>query len=140
MGLHLFQKNRGYRQPFGVARIIIFFVPVIEHRRNSVKLIHLTLLATLFASNVQASSPEEWLEHDKLVRKTCLAKSDLKNKKVLSSPILFSDDMGGYTALVIGGGYPQKHMQGQESRELCLFERGTGKAEISVADSLMPTK
>ena len=103
------------------------------------KFTHLTLLTVFFVGNVQASSPDDWLEHDKLVRQTCLAKSNLKNKKVLSSPILFSDDVG-YTALVIGGRYPQKHMQGQESRELCLFERGTGKAEISVADSLIPNK
>lgn len=103
------------------------------------KFIHLTLSAVFFVGNVQASSPDAWLEHDKLVRRTCLAKSNLKNKKVLSSPILFSDEVG-YTALVIGGRYPQAHMQGQQSRELCLFEIRTGKAEISVADSLMPTK
>lgn len=103
------------------------------------KVTHLTLLAALFVGNVQASSDDAWLEQDKLQRRTCLAQSNLKNKKVLGSPILFSDSVG-YTALVIGGGYPQKHMQGQEGRELCLFERKTGKAEISVADSLIPMK
>ena len=61
------------------------------------KFTHLTLLTVFFVGNVQASSPDDWLEHDKLVRQTCLAKSNLKNKKVLSSPILFSDDVG-YTA------------------------------------------
>ncbi|GAB3359415.1 MULTISPECIES: hypothetical protein [Giesbergeria] len=99
----------------------------------------LTLLATLFAGSVQASSDDAWLAQDKLQRQTCLARSNLQNKKVLGSPVLF-DDSVGYTALMIGGRYPQKHMQGQEGRELCLFERKTGKAEISEADSLMPMK
>lgn len=103
------------------------------------KITHLTLFAALFVGNVQASSDGAWQAQDKLQRQTCLAQSQLQNKKVLGSPVLF-DDSVGYTALMIGGRYPQKHMQGQEGRELCLFQRKTGKAVISEADSLMPMK
>lgn len=103
------------------------------------KVTRLTLFAALFVGNVQASSDEAWQAQDKLQRQTCLAQSQLQNKKVLGSPVLF-DDSVGYTALMIGGRYPQKHMQGQEGRELCLFQRKTGKAVISEADSLMPMK
>ena len=99
----------------------------------------LTLLAALFVGNVQASSAAAWQEQDKQQRRACLAKSQLLNKKVLGSPVLF-DDSVGYTALMIGGRYPQKHMEGQEGRELCLFNRGTGKAVIGEADSLVPMK
>lgn len=99
----------------------------------------LTVFAALFVGNVHASSDEAWQAQDKLQRQTCLAQSQLQNKKVLGSPVLF-DDSVGYTALMIGGRYPQKHMQGQEGRELCLFQRKTGKAVISEADSLMPMK
>lgn len=73
---------------------------------------------------------------DKLQRQTCLAQSHLKNKKVLGSPVMFM----GHTALMIGGRYPQKHMDNQESRELCLFDLETSKAEIREADWLMPIK
>ncbi|MBD9515391.1 MULTISPECIES: hypothetical protein [Pseudomonadaceae] len=108
------------------------------------KVTRIVLLAALFAGSVQASSDEAWQAQDKQQREACLALSHLQNKKVLGSPVLF-DDSVGYTALMIGGQYPQKknaqkHMQGKPGRELCLFERKTGNAVISEADSLMPMK
>ncbi|MHB9798196.1 hypothetical protein ACYCAX_10315 [Pseudomonas sp. MT3] len=103
------------------------------------KVTRIALLAVLFVGAVQASSDEAWQAQDKQQREACLALSHLQNKEVLGSPVLF-DDSVGYTALMIGGRYPQKHMQGKQGRELCLFERKTGKAVISEADSLMPVK
>ncbi|MBD9678471.1 hypothetical protein IB274_17305 [Pseudomonas sp. PDM18] len=103
------------------------------------KVTRIALLAVLFAGSVQASSDEAWQAQDKQQREACLALSHLQNKKVLGSPVLF-DDSVGYTALMIGGTYAQKHMKGKPGRELCLFERKTGKAVISEADSLMPMK
>jgi len=103
------------------------------------KVISVALLAALFVGSVQASSDAAWQAQDKQQREACLALSHLQNKKVLGAPVLF-DDSVGYTALMIGGCYPQKHMQGKQGRELCLFQRSTGKAVISEADSLMPVK
>ncbi|AGI26538.1 hypothetical protein H681_23355 [Pseudomonas sp. ATCC 13867] len=103
------------------------------------KATRIALLAVLFVGAVQASSDEAWQAQDKQQREACLALSHLQNKKVLGSPVLLDDGVG-YTALMIGGRYPQKHMQGKQGRELCLFERKTGKAVISEADSLMPVK
>ncbi len=103
------------------------------------KVTRIALLAALFAGSVQASSDEAWQAQDKLQREACLALSHLQGKKVLGSPVLFDDNVG-YTALMIGGTYVQKHMKGKPGRELCLFERKTGKAVLSEADSLMPIK
>ncbi|MCG8910882.1 MULTISPECIES: hypothetical protein [unclassified Pseudomonas] len=101
------------------------------------KLTRIAVLAALFAGSVHASTDEAWQAQDQLQREACLALSHLQNKKVLGSPVLF-DDSVGYTALMIGGTSVQKHMKGKPGRELCLFERKTGKAALSEADSLMP--
>lgn len=103
------------------------------------KVISIALLAAVFAGSVQASSDAAWQAQDKQQREACLALSHLQNKKVLGTPVLF-DDSVGYTALMVGGTYAQKHMKGKPGRELCLFERKTGKAVLSEADSLMPVK
>lgn len=103
------------------------------------KVTHIALLAALFTGSAQASSDAAWQAQDKQQRDACLALSHLQNKKVLGAPVLF-DDSVGYTALMIGGTYGQKHLKGKPGRELCLFERKTGKAVISEADSLMPMK
>ncbi len=103
------------------------------------KVTRILVLASLVAGSAQASSDAAWQAQDKQQREACLALSHLQNKKVLGSPVLF-DDSVGYTALMIGGTYAQKHMKGKPGRELCLFERKTGKAALSEADSLMPIK
>ncbi|KAF1056402.1 MAG: hypothetical protein GAK44_00250 [Pseudomonas delhiensis] len=103
------------------------------------KATHIVVLAVLFAGSVQASSDQAWQAQDKLQRESCLALSQLTGKKVLGAPVPF-DDSVGYTALMIGGTYPQAHMKGKQGRELCLFQRSTGKAVISEADSLIPMK
>ncbi|MCE4069005.1 MULTISPECIES: hypothetical protein [Pseudomonas] len=108
------------------------------------RILPVALLAALFVGSVQASSDAAWQAQDKQQREACLALSHLQNKKVLGAPVLF-DDSVGYTALMIGGLYPEKkspqaHMKGKQGRELCLFQRSTGKAVISEADSLMPVK
>ncbi|QJP07237.1 hypothetical protein [Pseudomonas multiresinivorans] len=103
------------------------------------RIIPVAVLVALFVGSVQASSDAAWQAQDKQQREACLALSHLQNKKVLGAPVLF-DDSVGYTALMIGGKYPQAHMKGKQGRELCLFQRSTGKAVISEADSLMPVK
>ena len=41
----------------------------------------------------------------------------------------------GYTALLLQGRYPQKHMNNLLGRELCLFERKSGTAHVTEADA-----
>ena len=41
----------------------------------------------------------------------------------------------GYTALLLQGRYPQKHMKNRLGRELCLFERKSGTAHVTEADA-----
>ena len=41
----------------------------------------------------------------------------------------------GYTALLLQGRYPQKHMKNGLGRELCLFERKSGTAHVKQADA-----
>lgn len=53
---------------------------------------------------------------------------------MLGKPALFSDDVG-YTALLLQGRYPQKHMKNGLGRELCLFERKSGTAHVTEADA-----
>ncbi|MFJ3052101.1 hypothetical protein [Pseudomonas nitroreducens] len=103
------------------------------------RILPVAVLVALFVGSVQASSDAAWQAQDKQQREACLALSHLQNKKVLGAPVLF-DDSVGYTALMIGGTSVQKHMKGKPGRELCLFERKTGKAVLSEADSLMPMK
>ena len=54
--------------------------------------------------------------------------------KTLGKPALFSDDVG-YTALLLQGSYPQKHLKNRLGRELCLFERKSGTAHVTEADA-----
>ena len=54
--------------------------------------------------------------------------------KTLGKPALFRDDVG-YTALLLQGRYPQKHMKNRLGRELCLFERKSGTAHVTEADA-----
>lgn len=66
--------------------------------------------------------------------KACGDASQLKGTKTLGKPALFSDDVG-YTALLLQGRYPQKHMKNRLGRELCLFERKSGTAHVKQADA-----
>ena len=101
------------------------------------KFTYLALLALFCVGNAQASSPEEWMEHDKLVRQVCLAKSNLKYTKVLGNPMMFPEM--GLSAVVMAGRYPQPHMKNQEGRELCLIDTMGSKVEVGTADdAVMP--
>ena len=66
--------------------------------------------------------------------KACTDASQLKGTKTLGKPALFSDDVG-YTALLLQGRYPQKHMKNGLGRELCLFERKSGTVHVKQADA-----
>ncbi|HBZ17635.1 MAG TPA: hypothetical protein DEO73_18005 [Pantoea sp.] len=99
----------------------------------------LLLLALLVSPLAQASSEAAWQQNDNNRLQSCLKASGLKSVKVVGKPIQY-DDRVGIDALLLEGRYPQKHMKNQVGRELCLYQRQSGKAFVSEADQLRAVK
>jgi len=103
------------------------------------KAITLALLSlTALASQAHASSPDAWAAYDKTVLASCAKASGLKNVKPVGTPAQF-DDRVGYTAVLLQGQYPQKHMKGQQGSELCLYNKQSKTAFVTEWDSIRPT-
>ena len=96
------------------------------------------LCLTALASQAQASSPDAWAAFDKAVLASCTKASGLKAAKPVGSPAQF-DDRVGYTAVLLQGQYPQKHMKGQQGSELCLYNKQSKTAFVTEWDSIRPT-
>jgi hypothetical protein len=96
------------------------------------------LCLTALASQAHASSPDAWAAYDKTVLASCTKASGLKNAKPVGAPAQF-DDRVGYTAVLLQGQYPQKHMKGQQGTELCLYNKKSKTAFVSEWDSIRPT-
>lgn len=96
------------------------------------------LCLTALASNVYASSPDAWAAYDKTVLASCTKASGLKNAKPVGNAAQF-DDRVGYTAVLLQGQYPQKHMKGQQGTELCLYNKKSKTAFVTEWDSIRPT-
>ncbi|CDF94625.1 MULTISPECIES: hypothetical protein [unclassified Pseudomonas] len=92
---------------------------------------------TALASQAQASSPEAWAAYDKAVLASCIKASGLKNAEPVGTAAQF-DDRVGYTALLLQGQYPQKHMKGATGTELCLYRKKTKTAHVTEWDSIRP--
>lgn len=75
-----------------------------------------------------SSSDEAWKEFDKAIRESCLAKSNLQDKKVTGQRIDFSDDVG-YSALVISG-KTSNHGKSKTEKHLCLYNRAKQTASL----------
>ncbi|MFZ0154116.1 hypothetical protein D3C85_1702230 [compost metagenome] len=75
-----------------------------------------------FTSLAQASSDQAWNAYYAQMNEHCIAASGLKNVTILGKPAEF-DDRVGYSALLLEGHYPQKHMNNRKGTELCLYER-----------------
>jgi len=95
------------------------------------------LSLTALASQAHASSPDAWAAYDKTVLASCTKASDLKNVKPVGTPAQF-DDRVGYTAVLLQGQYPQKHMKGQQGSELCLYNKQSKTAFVTEWDSIRP--
>ena len=89
------------------------------------------------ALQAQASSPDAWAAHDKKVLASCLKASGLKAPEPVGTAAQF-DDRVGYTALLLQGQYPQKHMKGATGTELCLYRKKTKTAFVTEWDSIRP--
>lgn len=92
----------------------------------------------LIAPLANASSPDAWAAYDKTVLASCTKASGLKNAKPVGNAAQF-DDRVGYTALLLQGQYPQKHMKGQQGTELCLYNKKSKTAFVTEWDSIRPT-
>jgi len=90
------------------------------------------LLSTTLA---QAASDKAWQQSRQVMTQACINASTLSKVKVLGEPIDY-DDSVGYSALLLEGRYPQPQMKNKRGRELCLFQRSSGRASVSEADRL----
>ena len=97
------------------------------------------LISLLLSPLAHASSEAAWQENDHNRQQACLKASGLKSVRVVGKPIHY-DDSVGYDVLLLEGRYPQKHMKNQVGRELCLYQRQSGKASVSEADTLRAVK
>ncbi|WP_207867099.1 MULTISPECIES: hypothetical protein [Pseudomonas] len=91
----------------------------------------------LIAPLAHASSPDAWAAYDKNVLASCTRASGLKGAKPVGNAAQF-DDRVGYTALLLQGQYPQKHMKGQQGTELCLYNKKSKTAYVTEWDSIRP--
>ncbi|WP_192562343.1 hypothetical protein [Pseudomonas gozinkensis] len=96
------------------------------------------LCLSALAPLAHASSPDAWAAHDKTVLASCTKASGLKNAKPVGNAAQF-DDRVGYTALLLQGQYPQKHMKGQQGTELCLYNKKSKTAFVTEWDSIRPS-
>ena len=94
-------------------------------------------LPTLLLSSTlaHASSEDAWKKSREVMVQACVNASHLSKVRVLGEPIEY-DDNTGYSALLLEGRYPQQHMKNKRGRELCLFQRSSGRASVSEADKL----
>ena len=100
----------------------------------------LFLTLTALATQAQASSPDAWAAFDKAVLASCTKASQLSHTKPVGNAAQF-DDRVGYTAVLLQGRYPQKHMKGQQGTELCLFSKKDKTAYVTEWDSIrVPAK
>ncbi|MCH9297034.1 hypothetical protein [Pantoea allii] len=82
-----------------------------------------------------ASSHDAWQQSQQVMRQACINASTLSKVKVLGQAVEY-DDSVGYSALLLEGHYPQQQMKNRRGRELCLFQRSSGRASVSEANQL----
>ncbi|MEB5935296.1 hypothetical protein MXL15_24215 [Pseudomonas mosselii] len=96
--------------------------------------IPLLVLFIVACSSANASTTQAWNDQRQQMLKACLAASQFKDAHALGKPTEF-DDRVGYSALLIEGTYPQKHMQNRTGTELCLYDRQRQQAFTSEWDT-----
>ena len=98
-----------------------------------------SLCLTSVATHASASSPDPWAAYHKPALPSCTKARTLKNAKPVGTPAQF-DDRVGYTAILLQGEYPQKHMKGKQGTELCLFNKKAKTAHVAEWDSIRSGK
>lgn len=90
----------------------------------------LLIAFALFSGAAHASSTQAWNDQRQHMLKACLKDSQFKQAHALGKPAEF-DDQVGYSALLIEGVYPQKHMNNATGTELCLYDRQRQQAFVT---------
>lgn len=80
-----------------------------------------------------ASSTAAWNAHDAAARGVCVKAAGLAAPITASAPVIFSDDAGAKTAILVTGRYRQSFMHGAKGEMLCLYDRRTKRAEVQEA-------
>lgn len=88
------------------------------------------LVLAFMPFTAQASSSQAWNEQRQQMLKACLNASQFKDAHARGKPAEF-DDRTGFSALLIEGVYPQKHMRQRSGTELCLYDRKQQQAYVS---------
>ncbi|MBC3954649.1 hypothetical protein [Pseudomonas triticifolii] len=90
------------------------------------------------AAQAEAATPQAWSALDKAMLDSCLKASQLKTPAPVGTSAQF-DDRVGYSALLLKGRYPQKHMNNRPGTELCLYNRKSRQASVTEWDSITPS-
>ncbi|GFM57977.1 hypothetical protein PSCICF_41550 [Pseudomonas cichorii] len=98
-------------------------------------LIALPIILWAIVGQASAATPQAWNALDKAMLDSCLKASQLKDSKPVGGNALF-DDRIGYSALLLQGRYPQKHMNNRKGTELCLYNRKSRQASVTEWDSI----
>ncbi|RMO10025.1 hypothetical protein ALQ47_03223 [Pseudomonas cichorii] len=98
-------------------------------------LIALPIILWAMVGQASAATPQAWNALDRAMLDSCLKASQLKDSKPVGGNALF-DDRIGYSALLLQGRYPQKHMNNRKGTELCLYNRKSRQASVTEWDSI----
>lgn len=88
------------------------------------------LLPILVVGVAHASSDEAWAELAAKMTKACMLASDLDAAAVTWSTL----DFESKTAALVTGRWKAKHMKGQKTAMLCLYDKRSGRAEVQEFD------
>lgn len=91
------------------------------------------LPALLAGAPTQASSPQAWEAQRRQLIEACRQASGLRQSRPVGDPVDFPE----LVVLLQAGTYPQPHMAGRRGRELCLFDKRSGRARVAEADRLI---
>ncbi|WP_332119269.1 hypothetical protein [Azorhizobium caulinodans] len=82
-------------------------------------------LALLAAAPAEASSPDAWAELHARARAACIKASGLKEARALGQPV----DFEASVLILVGGRWPQAHMNNARGTFACLYAKAGGTAE-----------
>ena len=92
----------------------------------------IAFIAAAMVGVANGTTPDAWAAYEKEVVSACVAASNLLDAKP-GGKLLDFDDRIGFTAVVIDGRYPQPHMRNKCGRVLCLFDKQTRTAYVSLS-------
>lgn len=83
------------------------------------------LALAFLAAPAEASSPDAWAELHAKARAACIKASGLKEARALGQPV----DFEASVLILVGGRWPQAHMNNARGTFACLYAKAGGTAE-----------